>query len=198
MIMHPLRQLFTGFRRMGVLAACCLVLVITLQMNRGPKFGLGDDADKEWQRGLHLEAQRVALMHLAQTKCMLATEVAEGRLQKCLGSLKLWPMSGEPTALPSFVMLDSTMTSGKPASWNWLATLISSSPNMRPKRTSAAVSSCCLGKHSTPCSPSARKICLKSPSETGWFRSTASIRVPSAFPLTSIFMLSSLFHSRQI
>src|SRR6516225_6224108 len=43
---------------------------------------------------------------------------------------------------------------------------------MRPKQANSAVSRCCLGKHSTPRSPSARRICLKSLSEIGWARST--------------------------
>src|SRR6187455_2840574 len=43
-------------------------------------------------------------------------EVADGRLQKCFGSLKLCPISSEPTALPS----RSTML---PPAWNGIATL---------------------------------------------------------------------------
>src|SRR5262245_40257513 len=59
---------------------------------------------------------------------------------------------------------------------------------MRPKRANCSVSSRCLGKHSTPRSPSARRICLKSPSETGWARSTPSMLAPNVLPLERFFM----------
>src|SRR6266540_1220741 len=59
---------------------------------------------------------------------------------------------------------------------------------MRPKRANCSVWSRCLGKHSTPRSPSARRICLKSPSETGWARSMPSILAPNVLPLGWIFM----------
>src|SRR5262245_6777613 len=61
---------------------------------------------------------------------------------------------------------------------------------MRPKRANSSVLSRCRGKHSTPCSPSARSTCLKSLSETGCARSIPSIRAPSALPLGWIFMPS--------
>src|SRR5215467_2861731 len=59
---------------------------------------------------------------------------------------------------------------------------------MRPKRANCSVSSRCLGKHSTPRSPSARRISLKSPSETGWARSMPSMLAPNVPPLEWIFM----------
>src|SRR3984893_18361477 len=59
---------------------------------------------------------------------------------------------------------------------------------MRPKRANSAVSSRCLGKHSTPCSPSARRTCLKSLAEIGWARSIPSMLAPSALPLEWMFM----------
>src|SRR5262249_57796396 len=59
---------------------------------------------------------------------------------------------------------------------------------MRPKRANCSVSSRCLGKHSTPRSPSVRRISLKSPSETGWPRSMPSMLTPNVLPLEWIFM----------
>src|SRR5215813_9096811 len=59
---------------------------------------------------------------------------------------------------------------------------------MRPKRANCSVSSLCLGKHSTPRSPSDRRTCLKSPSETGWARSMPSMLAPNVLPLERIFM----------
>src|SRR5262249_58533273 len=61
-------------------------------------------------------------------------------------------------------------------------------PTRAPTRATCSVPSRCLGKHSTPRSPSARRICLKSPSETGWARSTPSILAPNVLPLGWIFM----------
>src|SRR5262249_37006856 len=57
---------------------------------------------------------------------------------------------------------------------------------MRPKRANCSVSSRCLGKHSTPRSPSALRICLKSPSETGWARSRPSILAPNVLTLECV------------
>src|SRR5262245_9259279 len=59
---------------------------------------------------------------------------------------------------------------------------------MRPKRAKSFVVSRCAGKHSTPCSPSARSRCLKSASETDWARSIPSILAPNALPLGSILI----------
>src|SRR5262245_25893398 len=71
-----------------------------------------------------------------------------------------------------------------------LATLISSEPKRRAKAFCAAGSSFCAGKRSTPCSPSARRITWKSPSESGRDRSTPSIVAPRMRPLGTIWIIS--------